>query len=57
MHARASRAGRGSTQEKKENAVPLFLPTVCGEEKGSAEIKEGRVASHVVHQRDSKKWR
>lgn len=40
-----------STVGKKGISVPLFLPTVFGEEKGSVEIKEGRVSSRAEHQR------
>lgn len=54
-HDSAAPAAHRSTHREKENAVPLFLPTVCGEEKGSAEIKEGRVTSHVEHQRETVK--
>lgn len=43
------------TVGKKRYAVPLFLPTVFGEEKGSVDIKEGRVPSHVEHQRKTAK--
>lgn len=32
-------------KKKNEVAVPLFLPTGLGAEKGSVEIKEGRVSS------------
>lgn len=33
----------------------MFLPTGFGEEKGSVEIKEGRVSSRVEHQRKTAK--
>lgn len=33
----------------------MFLPTVFGEEKGSVEIKEGRVSSRAEHQRKTAK--
>lgn len=51
MHKHTAPAGHASMRKRRMLYLCFYLQ-VCGEEKGSAEIKEGRVTSHVEHQRE-----
>lgn len=42
---------------EKVSSVPLFLPTVFAEKKGSVEIRQRRVSSKAEHRRETAKSR
>lgn len=54
MHDYAAAESESYTGKRRMLYLCFYLQ-FCGEEKGSAEIKEGRVTSHVEHQRETVK--